>query len=145
MAHPVCLRQETTGDEVWRSTTLLQTNGNPMTYRAGSGWQFVVIATDKGADAALVAFARPRSSQLLPRVAGGRFSGGCCGYRRPCSPQSRCASAWHKAEQHDHRHHGRLRQKSVPIAMMPLNKIAVSLDQFPVSCSLLNPWKLQGY
>ena len=49
-----------TGNEVWRSITLLPTNGNPMTYRAPSGRQFVVIATGKGADATLVAFARPK-------------------------------------------------------------------------------------
>ncbi len=50
---------KTTGAEVWRSTTTFPTNGNPMTYRARSGRQFVVIATGGGKDAALVAFARP--------------------------------------------------------------------------------------
>ncbi len=49
-----------TGAEVWRGATPYKTNANPMTYRARSGRQFVVIATGGGADAALVAFARPR-------------------------------------------------------------------------------------
>ncbi len=48
-----------TGAEVWRGATPFATNANPMTYRARSGRQFVVIATGAGADAALVAFARP--------------------------------------------------------------------------------------
>ena len=48
-----------TGAEVWRGATPYRTNANPMTYRARSGRQFVVIATGGGADAALVAFARP--------------------------------------------------------------------------------------
>ncbi len=48
-----------TGAEVWRGATPFRTNGNPMTYRARSGRQFVVIATGAGTDAALVAFARP--------------------------------------------------------------------------------------
>ena len=49
-----------TGAEIWRGATPYKTNANPMTYRARSGRQFVVIATGAGADAALVAFARPR-------------------------------------------------------------------------------------
>ncbi len=49
-----------TGAEVWRGATPYKTFGNPMTYRARSGRQFVVIATGRGADAALVAFARVR-------------------------------------------------------------------------------------
>ena len=48
-----------TGKEVWRGPTPFPTNANPMTYRARSGRQFVVIATGTGPDAALVAFARP--------------------------------------------------------------------------------------
>ena len=47
-----------TGAEVWRGATPFVTKGNPMTYRAGSGRQFVVIATGVGTDAALVAFVR---------------------------------------------------------------------------------------
>ena len=47
-----------TGAEVWRGATPFRTNGNPMTYQARSGRQFVVIATGAGPDAALVAFAR---------------------------------------------------------------------------------------
>ncbi len=49
-----------TGAEVWRSPTPYKTSAIPMTYRARSGRQFVVIATGGGADAALVAFARVR-------------------------------------------------------------------------------------
>ena len=49
-----------TGAEVWRGATPFKTYANPMTYRARSGRQFVVIATGREADAALVAFARPR-------------------------------------------------------------------------------------
>ena len=49
-----------TGAEVWRGVTPYKTNANPMTYRARSGRQFVVVATGGGADAALVAVARPR-------------------------------------------------------------------------------------
>jgi len=49
-----------TGNEVWRGATPFPTNANPMTYRARSGRQFVVIATGTGQDAALVAFAQPK-------------------------------------------------------------------------------------
>ena len=49
-----------TGAEVWRGATPYKTSAIPMTYRARSGRQFVVAATGGGADAALVAFARPR-------------------------------------------------------------------------------------
>ena len=48
-----------TGAEVWRGATPYRTSANPMTYRARSGRQFVVIATGAGSDAALVAFALP--------------------------------------------------------------------------------------
>ena len=48
-----------TGEELWRGATTFRTTGNPMTYRAQSGRQFVVIATGAGPDAALVAFAVP--------------------------------------------------------------------------------------
>ena len=48
-----------TGAEVWRGATPFSTYGNPMTYRTRSGRQFIVIATGKGPDAALVAFALP--------------------------------------------------------------------------------------
>ena len=48
-----------TGAEVWRGATPFPTHANPMTYRARSGRQFVVIATGRESDAALVAFARP--------------------------------------------------------------------------------------
>ena len=49
-----------TGAEIRRSTTPFRTRANPMTYRARSDRQFIVIATGVGADAALVAFARPK-------------------------------------------------------------------------------------
>ena len=48
-----------TGAELWRGATPFRTNANPMTYRTRSGRQFVVIATGRGTDAALVAFALP--------------------------------------------------------------------------------------
>ena len=48
-----------TGAELWRGATPFPTNANPMTYRTESGRQFVVIATGRGADAALVAFTLP--------------------------------------------------------------------------------------
>ena len=48
-----------TGAELWRGATPSPTNANPMTYRTQSGWQIVVIATGRGPDAALVAFALP--------------------------------------------------------------------------------------
>lgn len=48
----------TTGRELWRATTR-ETTATPMTYRGASGRQFVVIATGRGTDATLVAFARP--------------------------------------------------------------------------------------
>ena len=48
-----------TGAELWRGATPFATYGNPMTYQTRSGRQFVVIATGRGTDAALVAFARP--------------------------------------------------------------------------------------
>ena len=49
-----------TGAELWRGATPSRTNAIPMTYRARSGRQFVVISTGAGSDAALVAFARSR-------------------------------------------------------------------------------------
>ena len=48
-----------TGEELWRGPTPHRTSANPLTYRARSGRQFVVIATGAGPDAALVAFALP--------------------------------------------------------------------------------------
>ena len=49
-----------TGAEIWRGATPFRTQANPMTYRARSDRQFIVIATGVGAAAALVAFARPK-------------------------------------------------------------------------------------
>ncbi len=46
-----------TGREVWAFDLPRRTGGTPMTYRAASGRQYVVIATGGGRDAALVAFA----------------------------------------------------------------------------------------
>ncbi len=51
-----------TGREVSRVATEFRTSGNPMTYRARSGRQFILIATGAGPDAALVAFALPEES-----------------------------------------------------------------------------------
>ena len=48
-----------TGAELWRGPTPFPTNANPMTYRTESGRQYVVIATGRGTEAALVAFALP--------------------------------------------------------------------------------------
>ena len=48
-----------TGAEVWRGATPYPTNANPMTYRTESDRQFVLIATGRATDAALVAFALP--------------------------------------------------------------------------------------
>ena len=48
-----------TGAELWRGATPWPTNANPMTYLTEAGRQFVVIATGRGAEAALVAFALP--------------------------------------------------------------------------------------
>ena len=50
---------KTTGAELWRGATPFPTNANPMTYRTESGRQFLVIATGRGVDTALVAFALP--------------------------------------------------------------------------------------
>ncbi len=46
-----------TGREVWSFDLPRRTGGTPMTYRAASGRQYVVVATGGGRDAALVAFA----------------------------------------------------------------------------------------
>ena len=48
-----------TGREVSRVATEFRTSGNPMTYRARSGRQFILMATGAGPDASLVAFALP--------------------------------------------------------------------------------------
>ena len=45
-----------TGRDLW-STPLAETTGTPMTYQARSGRQFVVVATGRRTEAALVAFA----------------------------------------------------------------------------------------
>ncbi|HEY6361892.1 MAG TPA: PQQ-binding-like beta-propeller repeat protein, partial [Vicinamibacterales bacterium] len=46
-----------TGKEVWRTKVPYANTANPMTYRARSGRQFIVMATGMGTDNALVAFA----------------------------------------------------------------------------------------
>ena len=46
------------GRDLWTAPTL-ETTATPMTYQARSGRQFVVIATGRGADATLAAFALP--------------------------------------------------------------------------------------
>jgi quinoprotein glucose dehydrogenase len=55
-----------TGRELSRVPTPFRTSGNPMTYRARNGRQYVVIATGSGADAALVAFALPQGRPSGP-------------------------------------------------------------------------------
>ncbi|WP_419854994.1 PQQ-binding-like beta-propeller repeat protein [Candidatus Poriferisodalis sp.] len=49
-----------TGAELWRGATPHATYANPMTYQTASGRQYVVIASGRGADAVLVAFALPQ-------------------------------------------------------------------------------------
>ena len=49
-----------TGKEIWSGNLPRRTSGTPMTYRARSGRQFVVVTTGGGTDAALVAFALPQ-------------------------------------------------------------------------------------
>lgn len=51
---------KTTGRELWRHPLPRQAAATPMTYRTASGRQFVVVATGRGDDAALVAFALMR-------------------------------------------------------------------------------------
>jgi quinoprotein glucose dehydrogenase len=46
------------GHDLWSAATA-ETTGTPMTYLTSSGKQFVVVATGRGADATLVAFALP--------------------------------------------------------------------------------------
>jgi quinoprotein glucose dehydrogenase len=50
---------KTSGKKLW-SVPTLETTGTPMTYEA-AGRQFVVVATGRGAEATLVAFALPRT------------------------------------------------------------------------------------
>ncbi|MEZ5316077.1 MAG: pyrroloquinoline quinone-dependent dehydrogenase [Vicinamibacterales bacterium] len=49
-----------TGRELFRLPLPRRASGTPMTYRASSGRQFIVMATGGGSDAALVAFALPQ-------------------------------------------------------------------------------------
>jgi glucose dehydrogenase len=49
-----------TGRELWRAELPRRATGTPMTYRARSGRQYVVMATGSGANTALVAWALPR-------------------------------------------------------------------------------------
>ena len=49
-----------TGREIWSAPTE-ETTGTPMTYQTRSGRQFVIVATGRGAEATLVAFALPVS------------------------------------------------------------------------------------
>ncbi|MEW6322629.1 MAG: pyrroloquinoline quinone-dependent dehydrogenase [Acidobacteriota bacterium] len=53
-----------TGREIWRFSLPRQATATPMTYRAPDGRQMVVIATGRGEDAVLVAFALPKGSEL---------------------------------------------------------------------------------
>ena len=52
---------KTNGADLW-STPLRETTGTPMTYMTRSGRQFVLIATGRAGDSALVAFALPASA-----------------------------------------------------------------------------------
>ncbi|MCC7127135.1 MAG: pyrroloquinoline quinone-dependent dehydrogenase [Acidobacteria bacterium] len=52
-----------TGSDVWKMPLPRRVTGTPMTYRARSGRQFVVVATSAGVDASLVAFALGDSSR----------------------------------------------------------------------------------
>jgi quinoprotein glucose dehydrogenase len=57
-----------TGREVSRVATPFPVEATPMTYRARSGRQFVIVATGAGPDATLVAFAlRPPSTPAVPQ------------------------------------------------------------------------------
>ncbi|MDP2053247.1 MAG: hypothetical protein Q8L75_06405, partial [Acidobacteriota bacterium] len=49
-----------TGREVWRQVLPRQATATPMTYLSADGRQFVLIATGRGEDTALVAFALPK-------------------------------------------------------------------------------------
>jgi quinoprotein glucose dehydrogenase len=46
-----------TGREVWRAELQRRAYSTPMTYRARSGKQFIVMATGSGSNASLVAWA----------------------------------------------------------------------------------------
>lgn len=58
-----------TGRDLWSAPTA-ETTGTPMTYLTSSGRQFVVVATGRGADAALVAFALDAPSTVVSGLAG---------------------------------------------------------------------------
>jgi glucose dehydrogenase len=47
---------KTTGKELWRIATPGRTAGNPMTYRARNGRQYILIAAGAGPDSTLVAY-----------------------------------------------------------------------------------------
>ena len=55
-----------TGKEVWRGKIPYESTGVPMTYRTGSGRQFIVVATGAGADNMLVAFGLGEGSRRAP-------------------------------------------------------------------------------
>jgi mono/diheme cytochrome c family protein len=69
---------KTTGRDLW-SAPLRETTGTPMTYESRSGRQFVLVATGRGADAALVAFALGGSASsggaAVAAQGSGRLSG----------------------------------------------------------------------
>ena len=50
---------KTNGKEIWNAPIPRRTSGTPMTYRSGSGRQFVLITTGSGTDQELIAFALP--------------------------------------------------------------------------------------
>ena len=49
---------KTTGEDLW-TAPLLETTGTPMTYQTRTARQFVLVATGRGTEATLVAFALP--------------------------------------------------------------------------------------
>jgi quinoprotein glucose dehydrogenase len=81
-----------TGKELWRTPTPRATSANPMTYRARSGRQFVVIAGGAGPDAVLTAFAlgsgRPAATQTAaaasPAPAAAATRSGGDAFREVC-------------------------------------------------------------
>ena len=78
-----------TGAEIWRGATPFRTNANPMTYRARSGRQYVVIATGAGSDAALVAFRATRVARPAHSHRGALLTGGGRHLHRGCGERHR--------------------------------------------------------
>jgi quinoprotein glucose dehydrogenase len=78
-----------TGKELWRAATPGQTAANPMTYRARSGRQFVLVAGGAGPDAALTAFALDASARTSASTApptAPQARSGAEAFRSVCQP-----------------------------------------------------------